>query len=622
MREVIDERVYAVADKGAKPTSGEVNVVLRDVVQEEIARLDRAEKAPNDALTPYGRYTRACLKQWLAWLDLPELGPMLGDVVRIVEAMEHNFLKNPPPPRKDIAAVLPMHDALLLYRVACGWVGREPKVGQQDTDEAHPYCGQHFGSADHPSLYLCELPDGHEGLHAAPSVQIRQQAEPVRMEMLGGGLMAEIGPLVIGEEIAHQLNAGIEPATGKGVLDWPKTIRVDDLPKPTREECEADAKLHEEIVEKLGRPDPDEVRRALDEQRRHRGHVEPEILAAAGAYLRMCDQAEQERRESERFQREMIAAGEKYKLEQASNAVSKTLSFDAQDWARAFMGLFGHRKDEIDEGLMLAWFANALMRGFDEHVVKTEPERALHEEVARTAEAFCTSRRYEPEMRIQRGLYRALRRLRAHQAGDPLPPSLPWADAQKRPFYDCDHEDCMDDAVQHRCAAHGAPSDEEKVDVVVECEATDEKGDRFCHHAAEVQLCHYHGWVAPIAADSTVTLAADMARLNAYVSSEAPERFRGIRTGRNVVDVVIEALRASGEQREGVLLEAKPAQDPQTTRLMVAASMLGSLIGRFEHPNSVDPGRRTGEARDALAWADSLIAEAEESFKPGPGRWA
>jgi hypothetical protein len=37
-------------------------------------------------------------------------------------------------------------------------------------------------------------------------------------------------------------------------------------------------------------------------------------------------------------------------------------SFDAQDWAKAFC----ERNPSIDEGLMLAWFACALMRGFDE----------------------------------------------------------------------------------------------------------------------------------------------------------------------------------------------------------------------------------------------------------------
>jgi hypothetical protein len=39
-------------------------------------------------------------------------------------------------------------------------------------------------------------------------------------------------------------------------------------------------------------------------------------------------------------------------------------SFDARDWAAAFCK---HHPD-IDEGLMLAWFANALMRGYDQRV--------------------------------------------------------------------------------------------------------------------------------------------------------------------------------------------------------------------------------------------------------------
>jgi hypothetical protein len=37
-------------------------------------------------------------------------------------------------------------------------------------------------------------------------------------------------------------------------------------------------------------------------------------------------------------------------------------SFDARDWAEAFCKL----NPQMDEGTMLAWFANALMRGFDE----------------------------------------------------------------------------------------------------------------------------------------------------------------------------------------------------------------------------------------------------------------
>jgi hypothetical protein len=35
-------------------------------------------------------------------------------------------------------------------------------------------------------------------------------------------------------------------------------------------------------------------------------------------------------------------------------------STDPQRWAREFMALFGDRLADVDEGLMLAWFANAI----------------------------------------------------------------------------------------------------------------------------------------------------------------------------------------------------------------------------------------------------------------------
>ena len=38
-------------------------------------------------------------------------------------------------------------------------------------------------------------------------------------------------------------------------------------------------------------------------------------------------------------------------------------SFDAHDWARVFCKIH----PQMDEDLMITWFANALMRGFDEH---------------------------------------------------------------------------------------------------------------------------------------------------------------------------------------------------------------------------------------------------------------
>ncbi len=43
-------------------------------------------------------------------------------------------------------------------------------------------------------------------------------------------------------------------------------------------------------------------------------------------------------------------------------------SFDARDWAAAFCKI----NPSMDEGTMLTWFANALMRGHDEHAARAE----------------------------------------------------------------------------------------------------------------------------------------------------------------------------------------------------------------------------------------------------------
>jgi len=40
-------------------------------------------------------------------------------------------------------------------------------------------------------------------------------------------------------------------------------------------------------------------------------------------------------------------------------------TMDGSVWAKDFMERFGHRKDEIDESLMLSWFCNAIMVGWD-----------------------------------------------------------------------------------------------------------------------------------------------------------------------------------------------------------------------------------------------------------------
>lgn len=41
-------------------------------------------------------------------------------------------------------------------------------------------------------------------------------------------------------------------------------------------------------------------------------------------------------------------------------------SFDARDWAAAFCKIH----PSMDEGTMISWFANALMRGYDEFAAR------------------------------------------------------------------------------------------------------------------------------------------------------------------------------------------------------------------------------------------------------------
>ncbi|MDE3077789.1 MAG: hypothetical protein KGJ86_20400 [Chloroflexota bacterium] len=50
-------------------------------------------------------------------------------------------------------------------------------------------------------------------------------------------------------------------------------------------------------------------------------------------------------------------------------------SFDARDWAEAFCKIAKEKGYDIDEGWMTSWFANALMRGFDEHAARTAVPR-------------------------------------------------------------------------------------------------------------------------------------------------------------------------------------------------------------------------------------------------------
>ena len=69
-------------------------------------------------------------------------------------------------------------------------------------------------------------------------------------------------------------------------------------------------------------------------------------------------------------------------------------SFDARDWAKEFCRIAtelgyakGVKAEPIDEGWMVTWFANALMRGYDERSSKQPRTSDIREAVAR---GWCT----------------------------------------------------------------------------------------------------------------------------------------------------------------------------------------------------------------------------------------
>lgn len=45
-------------------------------------------------------------------------------------------------------------------------------------------------------------------------------------------------------------------------------------------------------------------------------------------------------------------------------------SFDARDWSKAFCKIAKKLGHDLDEDWMTGWFANALMRGYDEHAAR------------------------------------------------------------------------------------------------------------------------------------------------------------------------------------------------------------------------------------------------------------
>ena len=51
--------------------------------------------------------------------------------------------------------------------------------------------------------------------------------------------------------------------------------------------------------------------------------------------------------------------------EETSAEFLNRLGIDGQIWAKEFIKLWGKKKKEIDESLMISWFSNAIMAGYD-----------------------------------------------------------------------------------------------------------------------------------------------------------------------------------------------------------------------------------------------------------------
>ena len=67
-------------------------------------------------------------------------------------------------------------------------------------------------------------------------------------------------------------------------------------------------------------------------------------------------------------------------------------TIDAKVWAKEFMRIFGNAKERIDEGLMIGWFANSIMTGYDKGYKQAQNDDDLFSE-----NTFETATKIEPK---------------------------------------------------------------------------------------------------------------------------------------------------------------------------------------------------------------------------------
>lgn len=52
----------------------------------------------------------------------------------------------------------------------------------------------------------------------------------------------------------------------------------------------------------------------------------------------------------------------------------QAVGMDGKLWADAFMQMWGDKLNEVDHGLMLGWFCNAIMAGYDTAIKESQPK--------------------------------------------------------------------------------------------------------------------------------------------------------------------------------------------------------------------------------------------------------
>ena len=103
------------------------------------------------------------------------------------------------------------------------------------------------------------------------------------------------------------------------------------------------------------------------------------LLQAIGAYGVQCSETKELAPPRDLIKAIDEVTPEKINLDDNSF----TLSFDAAQWAKAFVQhVWANKNIPYDEGCMVGWFANALMRGYDEHAWKHQIQ-ALDNDVLR-----------------------------------------------------------------------------------------------------------------------------------------------------------------------------------------------------------------------------------------------